>query len=259
MTDPTPTRRFSPTPAWLIFGLLVVEGLLWLSERYQWFWFNERKGWTVLIAMAVVGLAVILMLLWFITSLLFRSRFQFSIRSLLVLVVAVALPCSWLAVKMKAAREQKRTIEMLMSSGCNVFYGSIDERGNLDLTKSMPSLYCQEWLDDLLGWDFFVTATYAVVVKHGIQESPFYVYKHHTHDEVEVVLLALRNLPDLRFLDLSGMPINDGDLENLVPLTELRHLDLVSTQVNDAGLDILNAWPNSKSCCSTTPKSRTLG
>ena len=35
MTAPTPTRRpFRPTPAWLIYGLLVVEGLLWLSERY---------------------------------------------------------------------------------------------------------------------------------------------------------------------------------------------------------------------------------
>ena len=37
MTDPIPTRRrFVPTPSWLIFGLLVVEGLLWLSERYRW-------------------------------------------------------------------------------------------------------------------------------------------------------------------------------------------------------------------------------
>ena len=107
MTDPTPTRRFSPTPAWLIFGLLVVEGLLWLSERYQWFWFNEKKGWTVLIAVAVVGVAMLVMLLWFIVSLLFRWRFQFSIRSLLVLTVAVAMPCSWLGVEMKKAREQR--------------------------------------------------------------------------------------------------------------------------------------------------------
>jgi hypothetical protein len=30
MTDPTTTRRLCPTPAWLIFGLLIVEGLLWL-------------------------------------------------------------------------------------------------------------------------------------------------------------------------------------------------------------------------------------
>ena len=104
MTDPTPTRRrFYPTPAWLIFGLLVVEGLLWLSERYRWFWFNEKKGWTVLIAVAVVGVAMLVMLVWFVVSLVFRWRFQFSIRSLLVLTVAVALPCSWLAVEMKAA------------------------------------------------------------------------------------------------------------------------------------------------------------
>ena len=74
--DPIPTRRLSPTPAWLIFGLLVVEGLLWLSERYQWFWFNERKGWTVLIAVAVVGVAMLVMLGWFIVALIFRWRFH---------------------------------------------------------------------------------------------------------------------------------------------------------------------------------------
>ena len=90
-----------------MIGLLVVEGLLWLSERYRWFWFNEKKGWTVLIAVAVVGVTMLVMLLWFIASLLFRWRFQFSIRSLLVLTVAVAVPCSWLAVEMKAARKER--------------------------------------------------------------------------------------------------------------------------------------------------------
>jgi hypothetical protein len=95
MTDPTRTRRrFRPTPAWLIVGSLVVEGLLWLSERYTWFWFNEKKGWTVLIAVAAVGVAMLVMLLWFIASLVCRWRFQFSIRSLLVLVLAVAIPCT---------------------------------------------------------------------------------------------------------------------------------------------------------------------
>ena len=34
-------------------GLLVVEGLLWLSERFQWFGFNHHKGWTVLVAVAL--------------------------------------------------------------------------------------------------------------------------------------------------------------------------------------------------------------
>ena len=46
MTSDTPTRRrFYPTPGWLILALLVMEGLLWLSERYRWFWFNDKKGW----------------------------------------------------------------------------------------------------------------------------------------------------------------------------------------------------------------------
>ena len=78
-------------------GLLAVEGLLLLSERFCWFAFNEKKGWTVLIAVAAVGLAGLFTLLWFAASLLFRWPFQFSLRSLLVLTEAVAIPCSWLA------------------------------------------------------------------------------------------------------------------------------------------------------------------
>jgi hypothetical protein len=107
MPNPIPTRRFRPTPAWLIYGLPAVEGLLWLSER----WFP--KGWTVLIAVAAVGATMLAMLAGFVGSFAFRWRFQFSIRSLLVLTLAVALPCSWLAVEMKAAREQKEAVAEL--------------------------------------------------------------------------------------------------------------------------------------------------
>ena len=123
MTDPIPTRRSSsPTPAWLIFGLLVVEGLLWLSERYRWFWFNERKGWTVLIGVASVGVVMLVMLGWFIVALVFRRRFQFSIRSLLFLIVVVALSCSWLAVEMRAARRQKVIMAAIVKLGGTAFY-----------------------------------------------------------------------------------------------------------------------------------------
>jgi hypothetical protein len=62
MTEPTPTRHFYPTPSWLVFGLLVVEGLLWLSERFCWLpW---HKGYAVLIAVASVGVAMLVMLGW---------------------------------------------------------------------------------------------------------------------------------------------------------------------------------------------------
>ena len=152
MTDPKPTRRrFYPTPAWLIYGLLGVEGLLWLSERYRWFPFNEKKGWTVLIGVAVVGGAMLVMLLWFAVSLLFRWRFQFSIRSLLVLTVAVAVPCSWMAVEMREANWQREVIEKITKSGGSIRYDrEVDATANPPV-KSQPWV----WLSNTLGGDFF--------------------------------------------------------------------------------------------------------
>ena len=55
--EPRKCRWFHVTPDRLVIGLLVVECLLWFSERFQWFSFNAHKGWTVLIAVAAVGTA----------------------------------------------------------------------------------------------------------------------------------------------------------------------------------------------------------
>lgn len=100
-----PTRRwFHPTPDRLVLTLLAVEGLLWLSDRLGWpTW---HKGYTVLIAVASAAVAMLLMLGWLAASLAFRWRFQFGIRSLLVLVVAVAIPCS--RVRLKSVVEGRR-------------------------------------------------------------------------------------------------------------------------------------------------------
>ena len=59
-----------------------MTGVLFLSERFQWFGFNSHKGWTVLIAVAGVGVVLAFMLLWWLAALVFRWQFQFSIRSL---------------------------------------------------------------------------------------------------------------------------------------------------------------------------------
>ncbi len=65
MSPPQPKRRwYHLTPARFSIGLLAAQLLLLLSEQFQWFAFNEKKGWTVLIAVGVVGLAVAVMLLW---------------------------------------------------------------------------------------------------------------------------------------------------------------------------------------------------
>ena len=117
MTPASRPRWYRLTPDRLLSALLAVEGLLWLCGHYRWFWFNHHKGWAALIAVAAVGAFLLLMLLWLVAAALFRWRCQYSIRSLLILTVAVAVPCSWLAVEVKKAKEQGQTVGSLRGSG----------------------------------------------------------------------------------------------------------------------------------------------
>ena len=100
-------RWYRLTPDRLVIGLLAAEGFLLLSERFRWFAFNQHKGWTVLIDVAAVGLTLLVMLLWLAAALLFRCRFQYSLRSLMLLVLAVAVACSWFATEMQRARKRR--------------------------------------------------------------------------------------------------------------------------------------------------------
>ena len=220
MTDPKPTRRrFCPTPAWLIYGLLVVEGLLWLSERDRWFGFNERKGWTVLIAVAGIGVVLAAMLLWFVVALIFRS--------LLVLVVAVALPFSWLAVEMKKAREQFNAIKRITELGADVQYDwELIDDANRSQTPQPP---VPQWLRKLLGIDVFANVA---SVGLCIQDRGYIDY-----------LDYLARFPDITgvFLDRSSA-LTDDDLEHLSHLKRLKVLTLDDTKVTDAGLDRLTGF-----------------
>lgn len=81
-------RWYQPTPGRFILGLLLVEGFLLLSEQFQWFAFNERKGMTLLIATAVFGVALLFLVIWFVAALFSQRRFQYGIRSILVLTVS---------------------------------------------------------------------------------------------------------------------------------------------------------------------------
>ncbi len=231
MTDPTPTRRhFRPTPSWLIFGLLVVEGLLWLSERYAWFWFNEKKGWTVLIALAVVSGAMLVMLGWFVAALVFRWRFQFSLRSLLALTVAVAVPLSWLSLEIKETTEQKAEAEEVVRLGGKAGYaGQVNENNGIALKT--PRLIGPESLRHLLGDDFFTGVVF--------------VDLNFTRPSI-ADLGRLRRLKQLKVLTLNFTDVTDEGLEQLKGLRQLDLLYLGQTRITDAGLKHLASFPQLK-------------
>ena len=72
-------RWYRLTPDRLVLLLLVGECLLWLSDRLGWpTW---HKGYAVLTMMAMVGSGILAMAVWFVVALVFRRRFQFSIRN----------------------------------------------------------------------------------------------------------------------------------------------------------------------------------
>jgi len=232
MPAPAPKRRwYHFSPGRLIVGLLAVEGFLFLSEQFQWFAFNEKKGWTVLIAVAAVCLVVVVMLLWFTVSLLLQLRFQFSVRSLMVTVVAAAIPCCWLAVKMRQAEKQRKAVEAIRQAGGSVCYHyQYTEDGSMSAGAEPPA---PVWLRDLAGDDF--SSDVRGVAPHAADDES---------------LEHLKGLVQLDWLDLTDTQATDEDLQHLKGMTKLTYLDLSGTQVTDDGLAHLRGLPNLRWNCS---------
>ena len=103
-------------------GLILVICLLWLSDRRRWFGFNHHKGWTVLIAVGVVAVWAVVAGLGCIAGLIFRRRVQFSLRSLLLFVLAASVACGWFASEIRHARRQAAAIRAITSDGGSADY-----------------------------------------------------------------------------------------------------------------------------------------
>jgi hypothetical protein len=79
--------------------------------------------------------------------------FQYSLQSLLLLTLAVSLGMSWVAVRMKRAREQREAVEEIVKLGGRATYDyQVQESGN-SLPDAEP---CgPAWLRSILGETFF--------------------------------------------------------------------------------------------------------
>jgi len=207
--------------------LLAVEGLLLLFEQFQWLGFNERKGWTVLIAVVAVCLAAIVMLLWLAASLLFRWRFQFSLRSLVVLVVTVAISCCWLAVKMREAERQRQAAKAIREAHGYVGY-DYRNYGTGPSARKYGRL-APAWLIGLFGVDFFSDVRCVSLCGAGNDVS----------GGISNVMPKLRGLTEIKSLILSNTQVTDGDTVHLTGLTKLEDLNLTATQITDVGLENL--------------------
>ena len=178
----------------------------------------------MLIGVAVVGVAMLVMLLWFLVGLVLRWRFQFSIRSLLVLTVAVAVPCSWLAVEMKKAREQSAAVdEITKGRRVCIWYDWQFDESFLPPPNAQPPAQIG-W--GLLGVDFFT----GVVRIEAMQPD---------NQVTDAWMEHLDDLPRLQQLVLLQPKITDAGLDHLKALTHLQQLMLLNAKITDAGLEPL--------------------
>jgi hypothetical protein len=203
-------RWFHLSPGHLLFVLLAVEGNLILFNAIHWI----PKGWAVLCALAAVVLYLLVMPIGFVLSLIFRWHFQFSIRLLLVLMLAVAVPSSWFAVEMKAAREQQILREKIKSLEPGVSYCTLLSASNTPRENLLG-------LDDLLGEPFF---------ENILQVSS-------KGQNADSLLALLVDVPTLIYLNINNSDATDAGLKHINELTNLEELRLSNTQITDSGLE----------------------
>jgi hypothetical protein len=225
---------FHPTPGKLLIVLLVVEGILMLSEPLF------QMGWAVLTAVAAVGAFLILMLIWFVFALLFRRQFQFSLRTLLT--VAVAIPSSWLAMELKWAKERRESVEAWSKLGGVISY-DYDSAGIS--TEGGATSTCLSWLRKAFGDELFVSAVSAYIRDMKVNNADLRYLKEFSElnniqmEKIQITdngLEQFEGMRQLRWLTLTEVSITDAGLEHLKELKELRCLFLFQTKVTDAGV-----------------------
>ena len=227
------SRWFHLAPDHVIIGLLLVEGLLWLSDRLGWpAW---HKGYSVLAAVATVPLALFFLALWFALALILHRRFQFYLRTLLVLVIVVILPCSWLSVTMREAERQRTAVTAFAKLNRLAVWS--------DDAPTQP-----DWLRKLLGANFFDSIALLRLERTAVTDAElgcvtgFSRLQRLCLDFTQVTdagLKHLKGLSQLQQLWLTNAQVTDGGLEQIRGLRQLHVLCLDGTRVTDAGMEHL--------------------
>lgn len=249
-------KLIRPTPITALAVLLVVELILFLADRYR-IGCGVWKGYSVLLCCAVVPVALAVFFLWFVICLIFRRRVQFGLASFLLLPVAVALPCGWLAREIQTAKARRADVEWFQERGgfCSVQYDYELSAGTAAASATPPG---PTLLRECFGLDFFADVAYAVLWVGEPEPSDVDMehFKHFCRIKridvrnsaiTDVGLKYLEPLTELQELNVinDGPPLNNQYITNaglrcLAGLRKLQCLDLyVSRQVTDAGLENL--------------------
>jgi internalin A len=261
---PRKTPWYVPTPAKYLVFVLLVQIALYLSQQYQWFWFNRTKGYGVLITFGVTALLLLGMVAWMCVGRFFKAKAQFSLAILMLMVPVMGVPCGWLAREYEQARQQEAVVATAVSRKFEVSYYS-----EPPLVEDGVPLRISEGLVWALGSDFFTDvlslkisdaqdADLEVVARFTrlsllfldnakvTDEGMKYLRGHPHLQEImffsaperitEVAIQYIKEIPHLESINLEKTMISDAGIKELGALKELRSFQFDARLITDEGL-----------------------
>lgn len=165
-----------------------------------------------------------------------RRWLQFSLRTMLVLVLVVSVPLGWFAREVQRVRVQRKAATAIQELGGSVRYSPVSSAGVRAAVVSLGKLFGADMSRVVTGVVLNGTQISDAGLAH-LQGLPQLRTLFLDNTQVSDAGLAhLRGLPQLKGLRLASTKISDTGLVHLRGLTQLGGLDLANTQISDAGL-----------------------
>jgi hypothetical protein len=157
-----------------------------------------------------------------------RHWYQFSLRTLLIFTLVLAIACAFLARRVGLKRRERQAVEAIVKAGGQVQFDY--QRGKF-VGGNFPAISPPgpAWLRSALGDNFF---------------SDVFAITYQKIPDAEPLLANVGMFPQLESLNISFSSIDDAALDRLTSLSELKSLWLVDTKIDDSGLQHLKRFTN---------------
>ncbi len=188
-----------------------------------------------------------------------HRRFQFRLKTLLILVAVLAAGLGWFKWKVERERNERAAARELLNHGAVLYLDGSTDAGDPSLPYRIFGERWDDWIYDVIAVSFepldgspnLVVDAEPRWVAHCMEYMvnppgrPQSAGRGHPITNFD--LAHLKWLPSLNRLNLAGTEIDDAGLFHLKELGGLRYLWLTGTQVSDAGVtDLQEALPNCK-------------
>lgn len=131
-----------------------------------------------------------------------RWRFQYTLRSLLILMFVVCLGMSWVAVRMRKADRQRKAVESIRKFGGLVYYEHAFD--DLKHVRHRPQPPIPRFVQDLLGDDFFADVLYIDLGPTKVSDADLECLE--TLDRLEWLVLSDTEITDAGLVHLKEFP-----------------------------------------------------